>query len=41
MKVPETNKTRSDDGIYMIGGTKLYIKQDEQHLWGRDHFQGY
>ena len=28
MKVPEANKTRFDDRIYVIGETKLCIKQN-------------
>ena len=30
MKVPQANKTKFDDRIYMINETKLYIKQNTQ-----------
>ena len=40
MKVPETDKTRSDDAIYMIGETKLCIKQDTQDSCPLFNLQG-
>ena len=39
MKVPEANKTRFDDRIYVIGETKLCIKQNTQiayNICGRE-----
>ena len=35
MKVPEANKTRFDDRIYLIGETKLCIKQNTQIAYNK------